>query len=95
MKTDQIVAARVTLGELEFIDYLAQKTQRNRSQIIRLLVQQARLTGLPDIELTRKGKECHHANQGQRRRAWARTHLVGHARTLSRWLAEFPELRPS
>jgi len=62
MKTDQIVAARVTLGELEFIDYLAQKTQRNRSQIIRLLVQQARLTGLPDIELTRKGKECHHAN---------------------------------
>lgn len=35
------------------------------------------------------------AGQVVSRQAWARNHLVGHARTLSRWLAEFPELRPN
>ena len=60
MKRESLVVVRLSAEELQKLDALAQRTERDRSKVMRLLLSQAAAYDGPDIQL-KAAEEVRHA----------------------------------
>ena len=66
MKRESLVVVRLNAEELAKLDALAQRTERDRSKVVRLLLSQASAHDVPDIQLERTERVTDALGKGAR-----------------------------